>query len=223
MEKKHPNILYWNQPATLTKLVTLLSSNGCAITSTDTILGLLAPITSEGYKQLVTLKGKRQAKPFVVLTGSTNKLATFVDQENVSPRLRSFLDKIWPGPATIIFKARKDLPTWLKSADGTIALRCPAHHGLQQLLTSFDGLFSTSANKSGGALPKTIEEIHPDLLTNCGALVLDAPSETLAQKPSTILDCSTILLKPQGAIRLIREGSYPIDMLEKYYGESFDR
>lgn len=58
------------------------------------------------------------------------------------------MERFWPGPlALLIFKAKADLPSYLKGADGTIALRIPAHAGLQQLLVDCEGLFSTSANK----------------------------------------------------------------------------
>lgn len=46
----------------------------------------------------------------------------------------------------------------------TVAIRCPEHAGLQNVLKHFDGLFSTSANKTGMPAPVKFEDIDKNLL-----------------------------------------------------------
>jgi tRNA A37 threonylcarbamoyladenosine synthetase subunit TsaC/SUA5/YrdC len=123
---------------------------------------------------------------------------------------------LWPGPLTLIFKARPDLPSWAKAADGTVSLRVPAHEGLLVLLNHFPGLFSTSANVSGQPLPMRVEDIDPHILEKAEVLVVEEmPGET--KLPSTILDCSG----PR--IKIVREGAYSRQLLEKATGYCFDK
>ena len=127
------------------------------------------------------------------------------------------IDQCWPGPVTLIFKAKNDLPSFAKSKKNTIALRYPDHEGLLSLLKSFDGLFSTSANKTVEKAPENIDEINSDLIEKTDLLVYDEEMEKRTL-PSTIIDCTN----PQ-RLTVIRESLFPVKKLEEYYGEKFEK
>lgn len=201
---------FWNGAEVIKQLEESLLQDSLVLGSSDTVFGLLANTTEKGFNALNKIKG-RQDKPYIVLIGGVDKLKHFVDCD-LSGDVSSLLNFCWPGPLTMIFKAKTDLPNFLKSNDGKIALRVPQHDGLLELLKRFDGLFSTSANLSGENVPGFVENINQSIIENAGMIVLDEYSTGYANasKPSTILDCST----PEN-IYLIRAGAYSIDSLER--------
>jgi L-threonylcarbamoyladenylate synthase len=205
--------LTWAEPASRAILQKILEQGKLAITSSDTVLGFLASLTEEGFRKLDNLK-QRANKPYLVLMGDISTLNYFIDQP-LSSGLERMLVSCWPGPVTIIFKARVSLPTYMKGPDGTIALRVPKHEGLLELLKHFPGLFSTSANLHGKPIPETIDDIDPKILEAVECVVIDDIVTNTVKVPSTILDCTG------EQIRVVREGAYPLRHLEALYGASF--
>ncbi len=202
--------LSWSDPTAIARLVASLQQDHVSIVSTDTILGFLASLSKKSFEQLNDLKGGRQQKPYVILIGSCAKLDVFVDVQALDAGLKNVLQHCWPGPITFVFKARSGLAEHLVSPDGTIALRSPKHAGLLSALTHFDGLFSTSANKSGESVPVAADQLNPDLVKRIALVVVDQETDGARdhERPSTIIDVSQI-----GRAKVIRQGAYPIDAL----------
>lgn len=198
--------LYWNDSNSRALIVQKLLSEKIVIGSSDTVLGLLAPVTEQGATLLNEIK-IRKDKPYIILIESTLKASYFVSSQALE-HVAKLTELYWPGPLTLIFKAKPDLPAWMKSSDGTIALRVPKHEGLLAILSHFPGLFSTSANLGGQPVPTSLEDIDPHVMERVSALIMDSVAQSTVI-PSTILDCSG------PTIKLIREGAYPLATLEK--------
>ncbi len=213
-----PQTLDWHKPHDIKAIVDCLRRDYPILCSTDTIWGLLGTISEKTFLLLNTLKGGRDSKPYVILIRNSEQLPSFVALNNIDPSLKQLLNHCWPGPVTIVFKAREDLPPYLCSSSNTIALRCPAHPGLLSLLQHFDGLYSTSANRSGKPAPQTWSQIEPFLKENVQKIIADEPEnlEATSLLPSTILDCTH-----PDRISVLREGAYPITTLEEFYGKPF--
>ncbi len=213
----HTNILEFGSQ-TIELLKNSLNNNKVSITSTDTLFGLLGNITLAAFNKLNTIKLQRENKPYLILIKSKDKLHEFVDSEALkNPNLIQLIDKCWPGPLTIIFKAKTGLPSFLTSDTGTIALRCPKHNNLQKLLEHFDGLFSTSANQSNKPTPTKIENISPEILKKIDYLVVDRESYLEQTLPSTLIDVSN------KEIKIVRPGAFPVNKLEEFYGKKFKK
>ena len=147
----------------------------------------------------------------MVLIGSPHEIQHFVsDAKNL--HIENIISKFWPGPLTLVMSAKKELPSFMKSINNTIALRVPDHEGLLTILKNFKGLFSTSANKSNESIPKTIEEINPEFLEKIFYITNDAASKN--KLPSTILDVTSLPFK------LIREGAISKKDLKRVLGEN---
>jgi L-threonylcarbamoyladenylate synthase len=209
------NFIFWDDSDSINKLELSLRQNNVAVGSSDTVFGLLSPTTNEGFNNLDAIK-ERTEKPYIVLIDSIDKLKHFVSCEP-SEDIINLLKFCWPGPLTMIFRAKSELPSFLVSNDCKIALRIPQHDGLLRLLPKFDGLFSTSANLSGKKVPGFVEDIDNNILDKVEIVVLDKHNSgySNASQPSTILDCS------DGQIKVIRVGAYSIDSLERIYNSSF--
>ncbi len=184
--------LDWNKKQDLQEIKSILDKDKVLLISSDTVLGLHARLTQEGYEQLNMIK-KRSQKPYLTLIPSVVQLFNFIDQ-TLSTQVQQLITLCWPGPVTLIFKAKKELPGFLKSSDNTIALRVPDHEGLRQILQFYEGLFSTSANIHGQPIPQTLDEVSDDILRLIGGISVDQ-NQGVAQSPSSIIDCTSYDLK----------------------------
>ena len=206
--------LTWGKNEDRQKLVDMLKKEIVVISSTDTIYGFLSDVTSQCYDSICTLKRIKQKRPFLILVSSVEKLSYFVDSKNLSDRIIRFVKSCWPGPVTIIFKSRDTYAYDTDACVNTVAIRCPKHDGLLSILPEFNGLFSTSANRSGQSSPKCLQDIDQDLLHEVGCIVTDSDKLCGGRLPSTIIDLS------DGEFKLVRPGAFPIETLKELYEQS---
>jgi len=203
-------MIYWNDTNSLDVLRSVLNNDQVILASGDTVLGLWGNVTLPVFEKLNAIK-QRHDKPYLLVIDSIDKLPLFIDQP-LTEQLATLVKTCWPGPVTLIFKARKDLPQWMMSSDGTIALRVPDHAGLLQLLSHFDALFSTSANMHGQPIPEVVSLVDRDIVQQVGAVVIERGQLVYPQSPSTILNCST------GSIEVVRMGAFHLDMVRELLG-----
>lgn len=201
--------LYWDDKDAIALIGRALSANQVVAGTSDTVWGLLAPLSRAGFERLNSIKG-RSDKPYLILIGDKKNAVHFVENSQ-SFHIEKIITACWPGPLTLILKARADLPDFMKAEEGTIALRMPNHAGLLQLLARFDGLFSTSANRAGQPVPMSIDDLDPVIMQAISYLIIDR-EEQVTTKPSTILDCSN------DHIRVVREGAYSVGKLKRILG-----
>jgi L-threonylcarbamoyladenylate synthase len=201
--------LLWGNQETIDLLENELRHGNVVLGDGDTVLGLLADLSEQGLAQLDHIKN-RSKKPYLVLVHDYKKALKFIQYDDSKLfQIEKLMNICWPGPVTIVFRAQKDLPDFIKAVDGTIALRVPKHNGLLQLLATFDGLFSTSANSSGEPVPSAIDQVSDSIMRSVACIVRNdgAESSQAAALPSTIIDCTGEKLV------VIRQGAFPVDQL----------
>ena len=198
--------IYWDDSGGIERIAELLRQGMLVVCSTDTIFGLLAPASAAGRDALDRAKG-RADQPYLVLVSSKKEALDLIDASQNHGRLSVLFDACWPGQVTFICQAASDAPRDMKAADGSIAIRMPAHDGLQKLAASLGSLFSTSANPSGEPAPCSPQELDPQVTAQVAAVVIDRPADKACQSPSTIVDCR------DNALRIVREGSFPSERL----------
>lgn len=213
MAMQNGKCYFWSDPTTIKKVVDVLRGDSILLSTTDTVLGLLAPLSQSGRSSLDTLK-KRQAKPYIVLLPDKDWLSQLIDPiENF--HIENLVRSCWPGPVTILFKAKQSVPPFIIGSAGTIAVRVPDHAGLHAVLAQCGPLFSTSANISEQPVPYALAEVDPTIIDAVACIIDDDTHTTHAAVASTILDCSA------GDIRVVRAGAYPLDALQKIAGVQF--
>lgn len=180
-------------PLVLDKAAQLLTKGEIVAAPSDTVYGFLAlPKNARARERLNALK--KRPGPYIVLVSSWEEARCWT--LNVSDSVWKRLEKVWPGPTTVILPAHPQM----SGAEGEgIALRMPDFALLISLITAVgEPLFSTSANRKGEPPPIQAQEVpyHEDYGP---ALILDAgPSES--RIPSVIVDLTEE--KP----RVIRKG-----------------
>lgn len=195
-------MIFWNDVDSIEKMKQALQADQVVLASGDTVLGLWGNLTLSAFAKINQIK-QRNDKPYLITIGSMHGLQKFTDQI-LTDRLQTLIETCWPGPVTLIFQARQDLPSWMVGQDKTVALRVPDHDGLLKLLTHFDGLFSTSANITGHSIPNCIDQIDPALLQQVALICAQKEAVCYSNSPSTILDCSS------GKIEIIRSGAFDV-------------
>jgi len=192
----------WKKHGEYREIIDILKHDGVLLAASDTVLGLFAQLTEKGKQKLDIIK-VRNAKPYIVMIRSQAMLSQFVDQQ-LDEQIIGVINRCWPGPLTIIFRAKKSLPDWMKGFDGTIAIRVPDHEGLQVLLECVGALFTTSANISDQPLPKKYDEVDQKILDQVQAVCCN-PTMVYDGPASTIIDASS------GSIKIIRQGVVGVD------------
>lgn len=199
-------MIYWDDAQSIKKLEDVIRRNEIILASGDTVLGLWGNLTHAAFEKINQIK-QRHDKPYLITIGSADKLSKFIDQD-IDDTLQTLIQTCWPGPVTLVFKAREDVPVWMKSSDNTIALRVPDHDGLLQLLQSFDGLFSTSANRHGQPVANCVDQVDPIIMQAVSQVCIESEQQCYSQSPSTILDCSS------GKIKVLRSGAMKVEELK---------
>lgn len=203
----------WEDPDTCFQLIDALNAGELIAGTTDTVLGLFAAPTRQGFNRLNKVK-KRADKPYLMLISSQEKVEQFA-LVSVHSKVHILMQHCWPGPLTLIVNARDDIPDYMSSSTGAVAVRVPRHKYVQQLLESFPALFSTSANVTNKPVPSGSDELDQQIVDTVAYVVTEESDGSAL--PSTLLDCTG------EQIKVIREGAYSIAFLEELVSETFVR
>ena len=183
----------------------IILDGGLVVFPTDTSYGLACnPISREAIDKLIDVKNRDRKLGLPLLFTDFNQCETyheFNSLERVLTRL------FWPGALTLVVKAKDSVPDHLTVGRNSLAIRVPNHDIPRALAKEIDGaIVGTSANKSGGPDPFTIE-IAIDELGNEVDLYIDA-GVSGATKSSTIVG-----VEEDGNIKVYREGQVSIEEL----------
>lgn len=187
--------------------ISTIQNGGVVAFPTDTVYGIGASLDHrQAMARIYDIKGRAQEKPIPILVARPDVIDTLTDEPD--PELIALAHRFWPGPLTIILKARDTLPAEVKAPDGTFGVRVP-DHSVPLAIAQHNGgaIATTSANRSGmppATTAKAIEEMLGDSLD----LILDggiAPGDT----------ASTVIRREGATISVIREGSVTVEQLRE--------
>lgn len=175
-----------------------LQNSGIIAYPADTIYGLGALYDrEEAIKGIIKLKGRVETKGILLIAGSIDMIMRIV--EGIPPELMTLAQRYWPGPLTILFKAKPEISGLLTGGTGKIAIRIPGESfGLELVRRKGIIITSTSVNPSGLPPATDAEEIKRyfpqgiDLLIDGGKL---------SGNPSTIVEIE------DGKIKILRKGA----------------
>jgi L-threonylcarbamoyladenylate synthase len=205
--------LFWGEQKTIDCLELLLSKGGVILAEGDTVLGLLADVSRNGFERLNQIK-TRTEKPYLLLVHDYKKALDLVEiAENKLLQTEKLMNNCWPGPVTLIFNAKQGLAHYMKAANGTIAVRVPDHAGLLQLLERFDALFSTSANLSGKPVPHALGQAEEAIVSSVDCVVVndEHQKQQSSAVASTIIDCTGDRLV------VVRQGAFSLEALAAFF------
>lgn len=174
---------------------------------TETVYGLGAIATNEeAVKKIFAAKGRPADNPLIVHIGDMNELPQYVEQvsENVLACIKAF----WPGPLTIVLKAKKNIFAPNVTANlHTVGIRMPDHPVALKLLRMLgQPVAAPSANKSGKPSPTEASHVMNDL-HGMIPIILDGGATGIGLE-STVLDMTVtppVILRPGGVTKEMLE------------------
>ncbi len=175
----------------------ILKSGGLVAFPTETVYGLggdaFNPLASS---KIYKAKGRPSDNPLIVHIASMEDLYRVAD--GITDSGLKLAEKFWPGPLTIIFKKKEEVPLSTTGGLGTVAVRMPSHTVARELIRqSGVCIAAPSANKSGRPSPVRAEHVIEDLDGRID-MVIDGGSTGIGIE-SSIVDASgseIVILRP---------------------------
>ncbi len=177
----------------------LLKPGAVGVIPTDTVYGLVARAADPAaVARLYALK-TRDHKPGTIIAANIDQLVEL----GIKRRYLSAVQQFWPGAVSVIIPCGEPNLEYLHLGVMSLAIRLPADHELQKLLSQAGPLLTTSANPPGQPPATTAAEAQRyfddkvDFYSDGGDLSDHQPS--------------TIIRIVDDAIEIIREGAVKID------------
>lgn len=190
----------------------IIKEGGLVAFPTETVYGLGADALNEdGVRRIFEIKRRPFDKPLGILIGRKEDLGQYAQE--IPEVAETLIEKFWPGPLTLIFKASSLIPEIVKGRGNTIGIRmsdCKVALDLVRL--SGVPLACPSANLSGRPSPVKAEEVARELGERID-LLLDG-GETRIGIESTVLDLTS------SPPTILREGALKREEIEKVIGKT---
>lgn len=190
-----------------------LAAGGLVLVPTETVYGVgvavsafaahsEAPGPDTGYGRIFSLKQRELTQTVPWLVEGPEALESY--GKDVPGQIYALAEKFWPGALTLVIPAADGVPSFMRAADGTVALRASASPVVRELIARCGSpLAVTSANTHGIPAPVSFDEVEPRILAGVD-VAIDA-GETPCR------DASTIVAVRDGELRLLREGALPAE------------
>lgn len=192
-------------PATVGRVAARLRAGEVLAVPTDTFYGLAADAGNRrAVERVNALKGKPAASPVLVLASDRVQVETVA--ETGVEGFDALAEAFWPGPLTLVLRAKDGVPAPVRTDRGTIAVRVPdapwpraLAHALGRPVTA------PSANRHAGDPPATAAAVRAAFGRDLDGVV--DGGTTPGGAPSTLLDLSG------DAPRVLREGAVSLASL----------
>ena len=181
----------------------LLRQGELVAVPTETVYGLAGNgLDEQAVHNIYEVKGRPERKPLSLMVPDAGAIALYC--EDVPEQAYTLAEHFWPGPLTIILKAKDSVPEIVRAGGETVGLRCPDHPLTLELLKKAQIPFAApSANPSGEPSPKTAEEVKGYFNGKIAAIVDGGPCGLGKE--------STLLLMTTKPYRVLRQGALPAE------------
>lgn len=168
---------------------------------TDTLYGLAVdPRNADAVQRLYALKGRAETSALTLVAADLAQVHAAAEMTFEAGRLAA---RWWPGPLTIVVRARGILARETLAGGETVGIRVPDHRVAIALARDAGfPITATSANRSGATAASSAEAVAL-ALSDVDAIVDAGPARGGA--PSTIVNASA------SPISLVRQGVVPWD------------
>jgi L-threonylcarbamoyladenylate synthase len=168
---------------------------------TDTVYGLAVdPRNAGAVRRLFELKGRPESSALTLIAADIAQVGAVAEMTAYAERLAA---RWWPGPLTMVLRAKAVLARATLAGGGTVGVRVPDHAVAIAIARATEFcVTATSANRSGADAASSADAVL-SALPDVDAIVDAGHSRGGAS--STIIDASG------NDVRLLRQGAVPWD------------
>lgn len=143
----------------LSEAAELIRNGGIVAVPTETVYGLAGNgLDAAAVEKIYEVKGRPARKPLSLMVPDAASMDRYC--LDIPPQARTLAESFWPGPLTIVLKARAEIPSVVLAGGDTVGLRCPDHPQTLELLRLTGLPFAApSANPSGEESPKDAKQV----------------------------------------------------------------
>ena len=188
---------------------------------TETVYGLGADALNEAaVRKIFAAKQRPADNPLIVHIADTAALDGLV--QRVPPAAQALMAAYWPGPMTLLFPRKKEIPDVTTAGLDTVGIRLPAHPVARALIRRAGvPIAAPSANRSGRPSPTTARRVMEDMQGRI-PLILDGGACEVGVE-STFIDATgeiPVILRPGGVTpEMIRRvcGGVRVEAKNQFY------
>lgn len=183
------------------QMASMLKDGKTMLYPTDTIWGLgCAALHEDAVKKVYEIKKRPETKSMILLMQDWEMLQHYVYySSHMKDEIKRLLIET-SIPTTFIFLQTKNLPSYLTSNNGSVAIRIPQHEFCQQILHHLGApIISTSANIAGEKSPLHFKDIEPSIVEQTD-IIVDQQYDTSTYKQASRI----LLLSENGEIEALR-------------------
>ena len=194
----------------------IIRAGGLLALPTETVYGLGADgLNSDAVARIFRAKGRPQNNPLILHIPDESWLERCC--ADVPPAAYVLAEAFWPGPLTLILKAKDIVPRVTTGGLDTVGMRCPLHPAARAVIAAAGTpIAAPSANTSGRPSCTTAQDVLEDMDGRIDAVMDGGPCAVGVE--STILDLTVdppCLLRPGGlpreAIEAVLGTDIPLD------------
>lgn len=177
----------------------ILRSGGLVAFPTETVYGLGANgLNPQAVEKIYLAKGRPSDNPLILHIVNLAGLEPLVTE--VPEKAELLMEAFWPGPLTLVFPKRAEVPLKVTGGLETVAVRMPSHPIAQALIAAAGvPIAAPSANRSGRPSPTLAQHVIRDMDGRVEMIIDGGPCQMGIE--STVVDLSgsvPILLRPGG-------------------------
>ena len=171
-------------PENLEKAAEIIRNGGVVIYPTETVYGIGCNPADPTAAQRVCKNKGRDRKPLPLICSAADEAQRIVQ---FTPAATKLARKFWPGPLTLVLRAKVQYSQWVTQGLGTLAVRVPGNETPRTLADLSGGtIVSTSANRAGEPPAMTAEDAAKIPGMDVDMILDGGPSP--GDKPSTVID-----------------------------------
>lgn len=175
----------------------VLRSGGLVAFPTETVYGLGGNGFDAGASQKIyAAKGRPSDNPLILHIADREMLDDITDE--VSDKAEKLIEKFWPGPLTMIFNKKDNVPYETTGGLDTVAVRMPSLPAARYMIRAAKtAIAAPSANVSGRPSPTLAKHVSEDLDGRI-EMIIDGGSVGIGLE-STIIDMTCeppVILRP---------------------------
>ncbi len=179
----------------LSNAARIIIGGGVVVYPTETVYGLGAnALDEQAILRVFQIKKRPLEKPIFLAVSNFDMLEKVAE---VNSSDLALLDKLLPGPVSVLVKKRNIVPDMLTAGSPLVGIRFPDHEIALRIIDRAGPITSTSANRTGAPSPTKAADISSEIEDRVD-MIVDGGKSKYAQ-PSTLLDLANRKVLREGA------------------------